>query len=131
MVSEVVVFALLYSMCCSIIEDQVCVFGVCCCCGISVCLNTEKLHASLFFFESADDFNNPLFKWADVLNAFNAFKQQQQAGEWRCCPLSLYPMFCLNMEMILINLCNLVPEFLQLQKVSGLRSKASTLHGPA
>ena len=52
MVSEVVVFVLLYSMCCSIIEDRVCVFGVCFCCGISVCSNTEMLHASLFFFES-------------------------------------------------------------------------------
>ena len=32
---EVVVFVLLYSICCSIIEDLVCVFGVCFCCDIS------------------------------------------------------------------------------------------------
>ena len=51
MVSEVVVFILLYSICCSITEDQVCVFGICFCCGISVCLNTEMLHASLFFLK--------------------------------------------------------------------------------
>ena len=55
----------------------------------------------------------------------------QAAAEWSCCSPLLYPMFCLNTEMILINLFHLVPEFLQPQKVSGLRSKASTLHAPA
>ena len=49
MVSEVVVFVLLYSICCSIIEDRVCVFGVCYCCDIS----TEIPHRIFVVAEGA------------------------------------------------------------------------------
>ena len=46
---EVVVFVLLYSICCSIIEDRVCVFGVCFCCDIS----TEVPHRIFVNVEGA------------------------------------------------------------------------------
>ena len=53
MVSEVVVFVLLYSICCSIIEDRVCVLGVCFCCDIS----TEIPHRIFVVVEGVDDYN--------------------------------------------------------------------------
>ena len=46
---EVVVFIYLYSMCCSIIEDRVCVFGVCFFCDIS----TEIPHRIFVVVEGA------------------------------------------------------------------------------
>ena len=70
---EVVVFIYLYSICCSIIEDRVCVFGVCFCCDIA----TEIPHRIFVVVEGAFTAET-LARLASIVNDYNENKLQQQ-----------------------------------------------------